>query len=195
MEGKMGMIVLTLMALGLMLFGLAAYLTGLYNQLVSVKINVDKAWSNIDVLLKQRYDEIPKLVKVCEGYMKYERETLEKITQARTQFMSARTPGEVAKADSSMAGALKSLFAVSENYPDLKANANFKQLQERVSYLENQIADRREFYNDSVAIFNTRIKQLPDMFLAGFMGYAALEMYKVAEAERQPQDIKFEFPK
>ena len=190
----MGMALIMLVALGLVLFGLAAYCTGLYNQLVAVKVNVDKAWGNIDVLLKQRYDEIPKLVEVCEGYMKYEQETLQKITQARTQFLSARTPGEVAKADSSMAGALKSLFAVSENYPDLKANANFKQLQERVSYLENQIADRREFYNDSVAIFNTRIKMLPDMFIASLMGYAALEMYKVAEAERQPQDIKFNLP-
>jgi LemA protein len=126
--------------------------------------------------------------------MQYERATLEKITAARTSFMAAKTPGQMAAADSSMSGALKSLFAVSENYPDLKANANFKQLQERVSYLENQIADRREFYNDSVAIFNTRIKQIPDMFVANLLAYQAQEMYKVAEAEKASPEIKFNMP-
>jgi LemA protein len=191
----MGAALFVLILLTVVFLGIVMYLVGIYNQLVQVKVNVDKSWANIDVLLKQRYDEIPKLIKVCEGYMKYERETLEKITQARTQFLNAKTPGEIAKADSSMAGALKTLFAVSENYPDLKANANFKQLQDRVSYLENQIADRREFYNDSVAIFNTRIKQIPDVFVAGMLNYHDLEMYKVAEAEKQPQDIKFDFPK
>jgi len=166
-----------------------------FNSLVSLKNNIRKSWANIDVLLKQRYDEIPKLIKVCEGYMKYERETLEKITLARTQFLNAKNPAEIAKADSTLAGGLKTLFAVSENYPELKANANFKQLQERVSYLENQIADRREFFNDSIAIFNTRIKQLPDIFIANMLGYQQQEMYKVAEAEKVSPDIKFDMPK
>lgn len=191
----MGVVLFVLIALGVIVLGVAFYLVGVYNQLVQVKVNVEKSWANIDVLLKQRYDEIPKLVKVCEGYMKFERETLEKITQARTQFLNAKSPGEVAKADSSLAGALKTLFAVSENYPDLKANNNFKQLQERVSYLENQIADRREFYNDSVAVFNTRIKQIPDIVIANLLAYREKEMYKAAEAEKTPQDIKFDFPK
>ena len=191
----MGILLFVLVVMGVIFAGILFYAVGIYNQLVQVKINVDKSWANIDVLLKQRYDEIPKLVKVCEGYMKYERETLEKITLARTQFMSAKTPGDVSKADSTLAGALKTLFAVSENYPDLKANANFKQLQERVSYLENQIADRREFFNDSTAIFNTRIRQLPDIFLANVLGYTQQEMYKVAEAEKNSPEIKFDMPK
>lgn len=171
------------------------YGVGIYNQLVQVKVNTEKAWANIDVLLKQRYDEIPKLVKVCEGYMKYEQSTLEKVTAARTRFLEARTPGQMAKADSELGGALKSLFAVSENYPALKANENFMQLQGRVSYLESQIADRREFYNDSVAIYNTRIKQVPDVFVAGLLGYSAKEMFNVAEAEKSSPDINIQVPK
>jgi LemA protein len=172
-----------------------SYAIGIYNQLININVNVDKSWANIDVLQKQRYDEIPKLVKVCEGYMKYERETLEKITQARTSFMTAKTPGDVAMADTQLAGALKSLFAVSENYPDLKANENFKQLQGRVSYLENQIADRREFYNDAVSIFNSRIKQIPYVFVANMLNYSAKQMYQVADAEKAPPDLNFTFPK
>lgn len=191
----MGVALFVLIVLVVAGLGILFYMVGLYNQLVQIKVNIDKSWANIDVLLKQRYDEIPKLIKVCEGYMKYERETLEKITLARTQFLNAKNPAEIAKADSTLAGGLKTLFAVSENYPELKANANFKQLQERVSYLENQVADRREFFNDSVAIFNTRIKQLPDIFIANMLGYQQQEMYKVAEAEKASPEIKFDMPK
>jgi LemA protein len=191
----MGIALLVLVIVGMIGIGVVAYFAGIYNQLVGVGVNVDKAWSNIDVLLKQRYDEIPKLVKVCEGHMKYERETLEKITAARTRFLEAKTPGQVAQAESQLAGALKTLFAVSENYPDLKANVNFKQLQERVSYLESQIADRREFYNDSVAVFNTRIQQIPDVFVANIMNYRSKELFKVPEAEKASPDITFDFPK
>jgi LemA protein len=184
--------------LGVIVLLLAAalfYSVGIYNQLVELSVNVDKSWANIDVLLKQRYDEIPKLIKVCEGYMQYERETLEKITAARTRFMEARTPGQLAQADAQMAGALKTLFAVSENYPDLKANENFRQLQQRVSYLESQIADRREFYNDSVAIFNARIRQIPYVFFAGPLQYTTKEMFKATAEEKQSPDIKFNMPK
>jgi LemA protein len=127
--------------------------------------------------------------------MKYEQETLAKVTEARTRFLEAKTPGQVAQAESQLAGALKTLFAVSENYPDLKANVNFKQLQERVSYLESQIADRREFYNDSVAVFNTRIQQIPDVFVANIMNYRSKELFKVPEAEKASPDITFDFPK
>ena len=170
------------------------YLVGVYNQLVLVLVNTDKAWANIDVLLKQRYDEIPKLIKVCEGYMKYEQATLEKIIAARTRFMDAKSPAQAAAADASMAGALKTLFAVSENYPELKANANFKQLQDRISYLESQIADRREFYNESVAVFNTRIQQIPDLFIARLLNYQPKEMFKAAEQDKEDPKISFTLP-
>src|SRR5712691_13277934 len=128
--------ILVLIAFLLVVVIAAGYLVGVYNQLIQIKVNVDKSWANIEVLEKQRYDEIPKLVKVCEGYMQYERETLEKVIAARTRFLQAKGPSDMAQAGSDMAGALKSLFAVAENYPDLKANQNFNQLQGRVTQLE-----------------------------------------------------------
>lgn len=190
----MGVALLVLVVFTVAIVGVIMYAVGLYNRLIQVRVNVDKSWANIEVLEKQRYDEIPKLVKVCEGYMKFERETLEKVTAARTRFMDAKTPGQMAQADTQLSGALKTLFAVSENYPELKANNNFMQLQQRVSYLENQIADRREFYNDAVGIFNASIKQVPDMFLANLMALKEREMYKVDETERQSPDINFTMP-
>ncbi|MHB9154174.1 MAG: LemA family protein [Endomicrobiales bacterium] len=174
---------------------LAVMGVALYNALIRLKVDVDRSWSNIEVLQKQRYDEIPNLVRVCEGYMKHERETLEKVTAARTRFLEAKTPGQVAQADAGLTGALKSLFAVAEQYPTLKANETFLQLQGRVSYLENQIADRRESYNSSVAIFNTRIKQIPDALVAMLLGYRDREMYAIADAEKQAPRIAFDFPK
>jgi len=188
----MGMIFLAF--LGLVLIGLVLYFVGIYNQLIQIRVNIDKAWANIEVLEKQRYDEIPKLVKICEGYMQYERDTLEKVTAARTRFLEAKGPAEMARADGMMAGALKSLFAVAENYPQLKADQNFVHLQSRVSSLESQIADRREFYNDSVAVFNTRIKQIPDVVVAGMLGYTDREMYQVAEEERKAPEISINQP-
>jgi LemA protein len=181
--------------LGLALVVLIGYCVGIYNQLIAIRVNVDKSWSNIEVLEKQRYDEIPKLVKVCEGYMKFERETLEKVIAARTQFLSAKGPADMGKADTQLAGALKTLFAVAENYPDLKTNQNFMQLQGRVSTLENEISDRREFYNESVTILNTRIEQIPYVFFARMLNCQAREMYKVAAAEKMSPAIEFAFPK
>jgi len=191
------MVLGTMILIGFLVLVIAAimYFIGIYNQLVQVKVNIDKSWGNIEVLEKQRFDEIPKLVKICEGYMQYERETLEKVISARTKFLDAKTPGAMAQASSDMAGALKTLFAVAENYPQLKADQNFVHLQGRVTALENQIADRREFYNESVAIFNTRIRQFPDMIVANMMGYMEREMYKVAEAEKKSPDISFNMPK
>ncbi len=176
--------------------GLALYFVGVYNGLILLSRNIDKAWANIDVLLKQRYDEIPKLVKVCEGYMKYEAETLSKITAARTACMNAKSVGETAAAEGMLTQSLKTLFAVSENYPDLKANNNFSQLQGRVSYLESQLADRREFYNDSVNTYNIRINQIPDVIVArNMLNYKERDLFKVGEEERKDVDIKFDFPK
>jgi len=188
----MGLVVL----IGLVLAAIIAvgYFIGIYNQLVQVKVNVDKSWANIEVLEKQRFDEIPKLVKVCEGYMQYERDTLAKVIEARTKFLQAKGPAGLAEASADLAGALKSLFAVAEAYPDLKANQNFMQLQQRVTTLENEIADRREFYNDSVTINNVRIQQVPYVFFVGTLSMTARELYKVSAAEKASPEIKFAFP-
>ena len=189
---------MTIVVLALLLFavvGVALYFVSVYNGLIRLSRNIEKAWANIDVLLKQRHDELPKLIKICEGYMKYEKETLEKITAARTACIQAKTVGESSKAEGELTQTLKTLFAVAENYPDLKANQGFIQLQQRVSHLEGQIADRREFYNDSVNNYNIRINQLPDMFVAQMLQMKAKEMFKIAEEDKKDVDIKFDFPK
>jgi len=175
--------------------GIAMYFVSIYNGLIRLSRNIDKAWANIDVILKQRHDEIPKLIKVCEGYMKYERETLEKITAARTSCINAKTVGESSEAEGELAKSLKTLFAVAENYPELKANQNFTQLQGRVSHLESQIADRREFFNDSVNNYNIRIHQIPDMWVAGLLNMQDKELFKVGTEDKKDVDIKFDFPK
>jgi len=185
----MGIIVLIVLGLGVVIA--ASYLAGIYNQLVSVRVNVDKSWSNIEVLEKQRYDEIPKLVTVCEGHMQYERETLQKVVEARTRYLEARGPAAKGLAGSQMAGALKSLFAVAESYPELKASQSFVQLQGRITALENEIADRREFYNDTVTTFNTRIEQIPDMYVAGWLKYTPQHLFKVDERELADVEIQF----
>ena len=175
--------------------GSIMYFVSLYNGLIEVSRNIDKSWANIDVLLKQRHDELPKLVSVCEGYMKYERETLEKITAARTACMQAQTVGQSSAAEGELAKSLKTLFAVAENYPDLKANQNFTQLQQRVSYLESQIADRREYYNDSVNSYNIRINEIPDLFVARMLNMTPKEMFKISEEDAKDTPIQFNIPK
>ncbi len=187
--------IVVLAAVGFMVVGAILYVVAVYNGLIVVSRNIDKAWANIDVLLKQRHDEIPKLIKVCEGYMTYERGTLEKITAARTACLQAKTVGESTQAEGSLAQSLRTLFAVAENYPDLKANQNFTQLQQRVSYLESQIADRREFYNDSVNTYNIRINEIPDLFVARMLNLQPRELFKVAEEDKKDVDINFDFPK
>jgi len=192
------MMVGTALFFGIILFillGGGLWAVTIYNRLIAVKVNCDKAWSNIDVLEKQRYDEIPNLVRVCEGYMQYEKETLEKVIAARTRYLAAQGPGQVAAADNMLAGALKTLFAVAENYPQLKANENFAHLQGRISFLENQIADRREFYNEAAAIFNQRIQVIPDVFVAGMMGLSKKEMYKAPPGEKEVPKVSFGQPK
>ncbi|MBI4367539.1 MAG: LemA family protein [Deltaproteobacteria bacterium] len=177
--------------LALVTIGVILYIVGLYNGLVQVKNNIKKSWANIDVLLKQRADELPKLINTVKGYMAHEQGTLEKLTAARTQFLNAGTVAEKAAADSVMSQAIKSLFAVAENYPTLKANENFLQLQGRISGLENEIADRREFYNDSVNTYNIRIASVPDLFVARMMGLASEVMFKATEQDRQDVEVKF----
>jgi LemA protein len=167
------------------------YLVTIYNGLVAIKNDIDKAWANIDVLLKQRHDELTKLLDTTKGYMEFERDTLTKITQARSQYQQAVTVDQKAQADQSMTSALRGFFAVAENYPELKANTNFQLLEKRISELESQIADRREFYNDSVNTFNIRIQQVPDTFVAAFMQLTPRTMLKVDEADKA--DVKMSF--
>ena len=183
-----------LVALLFLVIGVVLYFVSVYNGLIVVSRNIDKAWANIDVLLKQRHDEIPKLIAVCEGYMKYERETLEKITAARTACIQAKGVADSAAKEGELSGLLRQLFAVAENYPDLKASQNFAQLQQRVSYLESQIADRREFYNDSVNSYNIRIHQIPDMWIAVRLNMQDKELFKVAEGDTKDVEIKFQMP-
>ncbi|PIN87354.1 LemA family protein [Candidatus Woesearchaeota archaeon CG10_big_fil_rev_8_21_14_0_10_44_13] len=176
----------------LFVVGLAGYIFAIYNSLVRLKNDINKALGNIDVLLKQRYDELPKLINSVKGYMKHEKSLLTDITKARSIYSSAGNDiHKKAQADNMMTGALKTLFAVSENYPQLKANENFMQLQGRISGIENELADRREFYNDSVNTFNIRIQSIPDVIIARMLGYTAQEMFKAAGEEKK--DVKVEF--
>jgi len=174
----------------LVVVGLFLYFITIYNSLVRLRNDMDKAWANIDVLLKQRHDELPKLIETCKGYMQYEQKTLQMIVEARTAFMKATTVAEKAQADNLISGALKSLFAVSENYPDLKANNNFMQLQKRISELEERIADRREFFNDDVNTYNIRIQQLPDVFVARRLSLQRRDLFKVSEEDRRDVEVK-----
>lgn len=167
------------------------YFISIYNSLVRLKHNIDKAWSNIDVLLKQRHDELTKLLDTVKGYMDYEKDVLTKVTEARTAFLNAQSVHEKAQADNIMTSTLKSVFAVAENYPELKANESFLQFQNRISAIENQISDRREFYNDSVNTYNIRIDQIPYVFIANFLHYARKELFKVDESDRKDVDIQF----
>jgi LemA protein len=173
------------------ILGLTAYVVMIFNGLIALKNDIAKAWANIDILLKQRHDELSKLLDVCKGYMEYERDTLLKITQARSLYQQAVSVDQKAQADQSMTSALRGFFAVAENYPQLKANDNFMRLQGRITELESQIADRREFYNDSVNTFNTRIQQMPDTFVASFMSLTPRPMFKVEEADKVDVPMAF----
>lgn len=178
-------LLIALVAVGFMIYAII-----IYNELVRLRNDNDRAWANIDVLLKQRHDEIPNLVETVKGYMQHERQTLLAVTEARAASMSAATVSQKAQADLLITGALRGLFAVAENYPDLKANQNFLKLQSRISELEERIADRREFFNDDVNTYNTRIRQIPDMFLANMMNLKPRDMFKVSEEERRAVEVK-----
>lgn len=172
------------------------YVIMIYNGLVVIKNNVAKAWANIDVLLKQRHDELPKLIDTCKQYMQYEQATLEKVIQARSRVADARESHNIAAlgtAESALRSGLGNLFALAESYPELKANENFLHLQSRISGLENAIADRREFYNDSVNINNVRIAQFPDLFIARMFNFGAAELLSFEASELEDVDIAKRF--
>ncbi len=184
------MTLFTLATVALFLAGAVIYAVILYNELVGLRNENDRAFANIDVLLKQRHDEIPNLVACVKGYMDHERQTLEAVTLARTASIGAASIPQKAQADLRLTGALHTLFAVAERYPDLKANQNFLALQKRISELEERIADRREFFNDDVAHYNSRIAQLPEVFLARQMGLRPRQLFQVSDQERQQVEVK-----
>jgi LemA protein len=157
----------------------------IYNSLVSVRNDTQNAWKQIDVQLKRRHDLIPNLVEVVKDYMSYEQEVLENVTKARSQAMQATGPAEIGKAENMLTGALKSLFAVAENYPDLKANQNVSQLQEELTSTENKIAFARQLYNDMVMAFNNKIQTVPSNIIAGAFGFKAREYFEVPEEEKE----------
>lgn len=184
------MALVIMVAVAFVVVGILGTVVGIYNHLVHLRFNTDKAWANIDVILKQRRDELPKLVDTCKGYMKYEQALLDKLTAARTAFLSASTADEKVKAENEISRGLKSLFAVAENYPDLKANQGFFQLQGRISSLENSISDRRELFNESVNLYNVKINQFPDMLLVGMMGYTQKQLLEIPAEETK--DVKID---
>ena len=172
-----------------LLVALLGYGIAIYNRLVNLKHNVAKAWSNIDVLLKQRHDELPKLVATCKEYMKYEQETLDKVISARSRVFQARESGDVGALGAAEGALRLGLFALAENYPDLKANDNFQHLQSRISGLENQIADRREFYNESVNRNNIAIEEFPDLIVARMFNFRDAQLLEFEEHEKADVDV------
>ncbi|MFA5135056.1 MAG: LemA family protein [Patescibacteria group bacterium] len=167
------------------------WLIGVYNGLIKLRNQTDEAWSDIDVQLKRRYDLIPNLIETVKGYAKHERELFENVTKARTQAMGAKTVEEQSKAENMLSNTLKSLFAVAENYPDLKANENFMKLQDELSDTENKIQASRRFYNGNVRDFNTKIQVFPNNMLAGMLGFKKYEFFEIEEGEREPVKVQF----
>ena len=171
---------------------LIAYVTGIYNGLVNLRENVKVAWANIDVLLKQRHDELPKLVETCKRYMQFEQDTLEKVMRARASVSQASTTGNVAAvgaAEQQLRAGVGRLFAVAENYPQLKTDETFKQLQGRITALEESIADRRELYNDQVNLNNIRVKVFPDVMIAQRFGFLPAHLLEFTSEEKRDVDV------
>lgn len=167
----------------------------IYNGLVALRNQLERAWANIDVILKQRFDEIPQLVQVIEQYANYEAGILTKLAEARSKYGSARSVDDKIQSAQSMSIAMNGLMALGENYPELKANQNFIELQGRVSKLEETLADRREIYNDVVAQFNTRIEQFPDVLAARVLNYSRQSLFQVEEFEKVKPNLKMNLPK
>jgi len=176
------LVVVIVIALGVM---------GIYNSLVQARVSCDTAWSNIDVQLKRRHDLIPNLVETVKGYAAHEKTTLEDITKYRSMAMQATTPADKAAAENQLTGSLKSLFAVAENYPDLKASQQFTQLQSALSQTEDSIQGSRSGYNAAVQNLNTRVQSFPGSILAGMFGFQPRQFFEVASTDREPVAVKF----
>ncbi|MFN8026353.1 MAG: LemA family protein [Acidimicrobiia bacterium] len=162
-----------------------------YNQLVKRRNQVDNAWSQIDVQLKRRHDLIPNLVETVKGYASHEKGTFEAVTQARANAINAQGPEAQAQAENVLSGALKSLFAVAEAYPDLKANQNFLNLQEELTSTEDRIAYARQFFNDSVLSYNTKIQQFPTVILAGMFNFEKRDFFDAAPEDTETPQVQF----
>lgn len=173
---------------------LAIVIIGLYNSLIRLKNRVDEAWSDIDVQLKRRYDLIPNLIETVKGYAKHEQETLQKVTEARNMAMQAQKAGDnqkLAEAENMLSGTLKSLFALSESYPDLKANENFLELQREISDTENKIQASRRFYNGNVRDFNTKLQVFPTNIIGRMLGFKDREFFEAEAGEKENVKVKF----
>src|SRR2546430_11005251 len=181
----MGWIVLGVVVL------LGFFLIGMYNSLVQLRVRADSAWSDIDVQLKRRHDLIPNLVETVKGYAAHEKGTFENIAKFRSQAMQASTPADKAAAENQLTGALKSLFAVAENYPELKASEEFTQLQNSLSQTEDAIQNSRRYYNAMVRDSNTKIKSFPTNILAGMFGFQPRQFFETTETDREPVAVKF----
>jgi len=180
--------------LGIFLIILAVlvfFLIAMYNTLASLKVKIDEAWSQIDVQLKRRTDLIPNLIETVKGYASHEKEVFENVTKARAALMSAEGPDQIGKADQQLSTALKSLFAVAEAYPELKAQESFGSLQSELSDTEDKIAYSRQFYNSVVRQYNEKIVRFPTNILAGMFGFQKKEFFEVEEADKEPVKVQF----
>ena len=184
----MGWIILVIVVL------IVIAIISMYNGLVSARVKVDNAWSQIDVQLQRRFDLIPNLVESVKGYMEHEKSVLEKVTELRTSWANATTVSEKAELDNQLSGALKTIMAVSESYPELKANQNFSELQEELRNTENKISYARQFYNDSVTMYNTKLQVIPTNIIAGMFNFKEEELFKVS-SEEVKQNVKVDFGK
>ncbi|MDD4169320.1 MAG: LemA family protein [Desulfotomaculaceae bacterium] len=179
--------------LAIVLLAMGVFFIATYNKLVQLRQRVQNAWSQVDVQLKRRYDLIPNLVNAVKGYVQHEKDTLESVTQARNMAIKAGNMTEQAQAENMLSGALKSLFAVAEAYPELKANTNFIQLQSELSDTENKISFARQFYNDTVQIFNTKIEIFPNNLFAGMLGFRMVDYFTLQGEAEARQNVKVSF--
>jgi LemA protein len=186
----MGVLIAVVVVLAVILV-VVLFLWGTYNGLVKARINVKEAWAGIDVQLKRRSSLIPNLVETVKGYAAHEKEVLENVTRARAMLDRANTPGEAAQADNVLQGTLRSLFAVAEAYPDLKANQNFLELQRELTDAEDKIAYARQFYNTNVGNYNEKIQVFPNVLIAGMFGFQSTEFYEAEEAAREDVRVSF----
>lgn len=181
----------TIVIIGIVAALVVVLLVAIYNRLVALRNRIDNAWSQIDVQLKRRYDLIPNLIETVKGYAAHEKQLFENVTKARSEAISAGSVGEQSKAENMLTGTLRSLFAVAENYPDLKANQNFMMLQEELSGTEGKIAYARQFYNDSVMALNTNIQTFPSNIVASMFGFKEREYFEIEEISREPVKVQF----
>ena len=173
---------------------LVVFVISLYNTLVQLRLKVKNAWSQIDVQLQRRFDLIPNLLETVKGYMKHEEDVLTKVTELRTSWAKASTVSEKSELNNELSGALKTIMAVSENYPDLKANQNFSELQEELQNTENKIAFSRQFYNDTVTRYNTKLEVFPSNIIASMFHFESSEFFKV-DSEEAKKNVKISFDK